>query len=1028
MKKFFFMFFVFPLFLISQDSSWWETFKGYEEKLKKISEDFQREYERAKTVEEIKERRERREKKISPEYQKKAMEEVSKFLRDKIGNNKGAEFIENMYKNGNIVWGDEDSSLLGKTTLDINHLYEIYDDNYNVNFSGLIKLTATIIHESIHSGQWGAYFGMTSNANEEEAYFGTLSAIALWIQEMEKKLEDKNIKDPCTKSQNSENLENILSLLFYYDSIMYEKSTESREKISQKKEKESINLQILYEMRAKAKNNLNWLNIYQDSFEKELKKIDLSNEEKNYLFQNYKKVKEAKQKWEGHLKKIEKNIQDREAKIKNYEAQLNEPQLDITKFQWKDEKGNIYNRDKLLKMAKEKQKLISHKGRDLKKECEEKISKEKEKISPDTANLPKENIKDKKSEIFSCLCRCGVPMGVWGGFFPEPISNTSPSCEKPGFCAAGNWGCYRFYPPLEGSCFHSCIKSSGADGDKLRKEILSIIQRDFDALINTARKIMEEYLNPPKTGSQLLKEENLFANGFQRFLSDVKTNYDLQPESFYLKKIREKNKKGDPDLALSLVKEAEEIKKSCSFVDSSGLVNLRIEFAIILAKAALNVLPELAFDDGIYMLDKALSFFGEEKSPRVKEIKDLKVSFLKWKDAWNTVMSEVPVCLNFIKNKEVCNCEDLYQKKILPSLNLLNIYGFASSDRWQIFNGSGVPVRISKKEKFQKELKESLEKAKKECENNPALNTKEMKELKNYYSYKIYEGSSFTDKENLKKYSATPICGVNAKKIAEKILSGSDLCDCQKKELQNIIEIAKNDGLPMSVYFDVRPKEIKLGERAILELKIKGGKPPYNHILTGSLEQNVKKDPSPGFVYDWRPEKAGTHTFNINVGDSCGEVFQKEVTLYVKNVEKVKGTEKIEDKMEEKKPEIKQKDEKKEKKQIIEKDKETEKIKEEKEKKQKGPSDLNGNWIVNCGDNDINSLIIQKGNFVEIKIEDYIYKGYLNGSNFNLKSIDGMEEIYGTLINENEIRIKIIDKNFPQNPSYCNFKKANKVK
>lgn len=1019
MKIFFFLFLLF-----FQDNSWWENFKSFEEKFKKISADFQDEYERVKKIEEIKEKREKREKKITSEYQKKAIEEVVKFLRDEIGNKKGAEFIENKYKNGSIVWGEEDSYFFGKTTLDTNHLYNLYDENLNIKYDGLIYLTAIIIHESIHSGQWGAYFGMTSNANEEEAYFGTLSSIALWMQEMEKKVQDENIKDPCTKKQKAENLKNILNLLFYYDSIIYEKSNEAREKIKEKKEKTSMQLQMIYEMKAKAQNNLNWLDIYQDNIERELKKEILGKEEKNYLYQNHKKIREERIKWQGHLKKIEEAIKVREGKLKTYEAQLNEPQLDITKFQWTDEKGNKYSRDKLLKTAREKQKNLVKLEESLKNECEKKLAEEKDKKVSEPQKLPKENIKDKREEILSCLCRCGVPMGVWGGYFPDPLPNTSPVCEKPGICAAGNWGCYRFYPPLEGDCFDSCFNSKGTSKEEVKKEVLLVIQKDFNALISGARKIMEEYLENPKGSMNLLKARDYYAFKFQNYLSDSKVVYSIKSESPYLKKIKEKNKNKDPEKALTMVKEAEEIKNSCRFINASQLVNLRVEFAIILAKAALKILPELEFNEGIYMLDKALDFYQEEKNPRVKEIKELKKSFLKWKDAWETLKNEAPICLDFLKNKKICACEELYSKKILPSINLLNIYTFASANKWEIMSASGAALKIPEKEKIEKELRESMEKAKRECEKNPLFKTKDYQDLKNYYSYKIYESSNYTNKENLKKYAANPICDINALKIAEKILSNSDLCDCQKREIEEVLKIAKRDAKPMEVYFDANPKEVKLNERVIIELKIKGGRPPYNNVLKGSLNLNMEKDPSPGFVYNWLAEREGTHYFDITVKDSCGEVFQKEVSIYVRKKE-VGKPEKIAEKTEEKKK-TDLKDKVEIRKEEKEKKPESEVIEKKKDKTEKTPSflDLNGKWTVNCGDEDMEAIIIQKENQMEIKIEDSYYKGTLRGDIINLKSLDGKEEITGNLINERELRIKIIDRELEGGVHFsCNFKR-----
>ncbi len=196
MGKIFLFFILFNFFcsfsFAQQSDSWWETLKSYEERLNKMAQDLENEYQRAKYLKEVKEKRELETKKISKDYQKKAIEEITKFLKEEIGNAKGADFIKKKFESGSIVFGDKDSYILGTITIDKNHLLGLYDKEMKTNFHNLVKLTVVILHECIHSGQWGAFFGMTSDASEEEAYFGTLSAIALWMEQMEKKWKGKN--------------------------------------------------------------------------------------------------------------------------------------------------------------------------------------------------------------------------------------------------------------------------------------------------------------------------------------------------------------------------------------------------------------------------------------------------------------------------------------------------------------------------------------------------------------------------------------------------------------------------------------------------------------------------------------------------------------------------------------------------------------------------------------------------------------------------------------------------------------------
>ncbi len=1035
LKKMFFLIILFnlslPFLSFSQDDGWWETLKSYEEKFKKMTEDLQREYERAKYLQDKKGKREKMEKKVSSEYQKKAMKEVTRFLKEKIGNAKGAEFIDKMYKNGSIVWGDEDSFLLGKITLDKNHLYSLYDNNFNINFHNLAKLATTIIHESIHSGQWGAYFGMTSNANEEQAYFGTLSAIALWLAQTEKRMEDQKSKDPCKGLEASQELNDLVNVLNYYDSTIYEKSLENREKLSKSKEKESIEVQNLYEKRAKAERYISQLELYQSFIQDGLKKIDLRENEKKELFERFGKIKKTKDGWDKSLKNIKEEIQKKETLIKTYETQLNEPALDITKFSWTDEKGNKYNRDKLLALAKEKEKKAKEVSSILSKECEEKKKikeKEKEKI----AKIIPPSIKTNKDKFYNCLCRCGIPADVWGGYYPDPIPNSSPSCEKSGICASGNWGCLRFYPPTEGECFSSCAKNTGYDSEVAKKEIKEVMEKDLEDLLKKAREIMEEYLpSIPKIGKHFFEEKGniLYASISSNYLSDTKILYDIKPlpkAKNYVEKIKEKNKRKDPEMVLSLIEEAEKILPEKK--NSGETMNLRAEFAIILAKASLNIIPDLEFDEGIYMLENALKIYKLKIDNTIsKEIKDLLGSFKKWKIAWKILSEETPKCINMIKNKEVCKCDELYQLKIYPSIKDLTIYVSSSEDKWKISKSGGNPRKIPQKEKLEKEIKEELQKGKIQCEKNPVFLTKEWHNLKNYYSYKQLEGSQYTNKENLKRDSAPVLCGVNALKTAENILSNPNLCDCQRNELNKIIEIAKKDGTPMVADFSVNPREIKFGERVMINLKIQGGTPPFEKELKGSYKINKYSDSSRGFNVNWKPEKTGNLCFNVNVKDSCGEIFKKDGCVYVKK-EEIKNPEKIVEYKEEKKIEIKEKSElKKGIKKENEKEKKEEKIKTI-EKEFPKIIDLNGKWIANCGAEDMDSTIIHKGNSMELKIEDSSYKGNLYGNNINLKSSDGTEKISGTIVNENEIKIKVIDKNYPQKPGNCIFTRKGNFK
>ncbi len=96
----------------------------------------------------------------------------------------------------------------------------------------------------------------------------------------------------------------------------------------------------------------------------------------------------------------------------------------------------------------------------------------------------------------------------------------------------------------------------------------------------------------------------------------------------------------------------------------------------------------------------------------------------------------------------------------------------------------------------------------------------------------------------------------------------------------------------MSADFSINPKEIKFGERVMINLKIQGGTPPFEKELIGSYNINKYSDSSRGFNVNWKPEKTGNLCFNVFVKDSCGEIFKKDDCVYVKE-EKIKKPEKI---------------------------------------------------------------------------------------------------------------------------------------
>jgi len=528
---------------------------------------------------------------------------------------------------------------------------------------------------------------------------------------------------------------------------------------------------------------------------------------------------------------------------------------------------------------------------ELQKNCPKKtaetktVTKPKEPGKKDPSAAPKT-----KEDLYWCLCKCSITIGVWGGYYPDPIPNSSPSCEKAGMCAKGNWGCLRYYPETKGDCFEQCIKNAGADKQNTIAEINKIKLDAFNDFIKEARGIIEEYIKfiPGVYRKKTLKREAdensdyiMIAENLSDKVSDGQVLYAAAAADVpmtYIEMIKEKNRRGDPDKALGLVKAAESI-----LPDRKGeLQNVLAEFAIIMSKASLNIVTDLEFDEGLYLLRKAAEFYKVgEASPLGENIKRLIKGFEKWKKDWQVLQQEIPNCLSLINKKQVCGCDKLYQAQIYPAAASLMIYEFASSEKWTIGTATGSPRAIPEKDKIFDEIKNKLASAKSQCEMNPILKTKEMKDLIDYETRKSLEQSPYINQDDLKKYSAPVICDTRAVKYAEKMLSTPDLCDCQQNKIKGILDRAKKYAEPIEADFKADAKEITFGQHVRLDFRIKGGKAPFMYEMSGDYPYNNKSE-ARGFTIQFQPKSSGANTFYATVVDSCGDSESKKVSVYVK--------------------------------------------------------------------------------------------------------------------------------------------------
>lgn len=542
--------------------------------------------------------------------------------------------------------------------------------------------------------------------------------------------------------------------------------------------------------------------------------------------------------------------------------------------------------------------------KDLKESCPHK-TKTSDKDTVETIKQPAYSVPRKmdtlsqkdKDALYQCICRCTInpTLGVGASYNPNPIYGvmSSPSCEDPryGPCVGAGYGCWRKHMDTSGECFEQCLKDVNVDKNSAVAEINKMRQDAFNDFIKEAMQIIKEYINfvpgvyKKKAGNPYHQEiPNVLLASSELFLISDNTTKGLLAQKevpmTYLEMIKEKNRQGHPDRAIALVKSAESIMPE----RKGEIHNVLAEMAIMLSKATLNIVTELEFDEGLYMLNKALEIYkvGEDSSIG-RDIKRHISNLQRWKQDWQVLQEEVPKCMSMLKQRQVCQCDKLFQAKIYPSAVSLTIYEFASSERWNISTATGFPRPIPKKDKLFSEVQRALISAKADCDAHSIFKTPEMKALIDYERTKSLEKSPYIDQNQIQKHYAPEICGIHAVRYAEKILSTPDLCDCHRDRLRAIIDIAKKDGEPMTVEFNFSSNEIEYGNRVDIRLQIVGGKGPFYADMTGSYNYSKGHDNSRGFhIAGWMPDSVGKKVFKVTVRDACGEIIEKEAYVNVK--------------------------------------------------------------------------------------------------------------------------------------------------
>ncbi len=794
----------------------------------------------------------------------KAIEEVIKIIKD-VGKGSEEGWLREWYKNGK-EWQDKGTGKSDNTPKIIfveggngyepdNNAIEINIGRANVyngeelDYGALLDLATSILHEHIHSQEWFSSQGTTSSG-EKKAYTSIHSMLADWMQKLRNELLSKSKEPICDQANIAKKIIGVVKSLGTNESSLSEMSRERRNQLAN----EAASIE---EKRNKAKEQLRWYDPHSAKYVE-----------------------------------IEMEIQQYEEQLKPYEKRFKEDFVfDASSFTWTDENGKQLTRKDLAELAQ----TIKKQADEIIAKCEE--EKNRLKGIKDSGKNAQSATPKSQDELNGCLCRCTInpTVGVGATYDPKAWKNASPSCDdaRYGPCVAFGLGCWREHMRSDGACFDQCVTAVNAKPQEVKAEIYQTRFKAYNDFLGEARSIIDEYLaytakfNQKRSDRGGLGIHRDFIQLAGNFPDDASLSQILfatattgSSPSSYAEMVRQKNRRGDPDRALGLVRAAETVMPERKA--SGETTNILAEFAIIMSKTSLNIVTEFEFDEGLYLLHKAAEFYTVGKSnPLGENIQRLTGNFEKWKEDWLTLKREIPGCLALIKDKRVCECDRLNSEKITPAANSLTIYEFASSEKWSISNANGTPRPLPEKDKIYNELKDSLSRAKNACANNPAMNTKEMKDLTDYETRKFLQKSPYINQEELKKNSAPVICDTRAVNNAEKLLSEPGLCDCQKEKIKGILDTAKKDERPLVIEFSADKKELSVGERVILSLAIKGGVPPFSADMIGDYSYTMKSE-ARGFSINYQTEKAGTNNFYVTVVDSCGDSGSKKVYLTVK--------------------------------------------------------------------------------------------------------------------------------------------------
>jgi hypothetical protein len=810
----------------------------------------------------------------------KVIQEIISFFKDELKNEDAAQKISDWYKQGKIVFGPTDIGIAeyagGKITIREDYVDSMVDiKDGTVKFGDIVSLSSSLAHEFTHADQSWIYWGRSENSNwlfgyhpaELDAYVAAWAAMQGWISTKKSQLDSMpEGATACERAPEAEKIQQLCSAFVNYY------------------EAEMKNLDI--KKRPEAMKHLDDLEKELPEKEKELEDLRQKEKELKSLLGGFDRISKTLDQKKDPVPEIEKEIAAKEKELAALKKEIYEIKektwLDLDKHTWTTADGKKMSNEEAVKQVKQ----LSQQMQNIVAECEKEKKKEEQK-SPSAA-LPKDlsSLTDKeKASLYGELCRCSCNPTVGGGAKYDAARGCV--CSGP---LGGEWTVPMV---LSGDCFDRATAAAGVDPKELAGQIYKDNYEIYKKLIEEARRIIEEYIvfkpglyrkksaleGPGENGGYVLLARNFSEDGLngQELYAATAGGAAIS----YVEVVKEKNSRGDPDRALGLVRAAEAFMPERKA--SGETTNILAEFAIIMSKASLNIVTELEFDDGLYLLHKAAEFYkGGESNPIVQTMKGLISSFEKWKNDWQVVQAEVPNCLSMIKDKRVCECDRLNREKITPASNSFVVYAHASPQKWEISTAYGTPRPIPKKDKLIADLKQTLEPALRKCAAHPAMKTKDMTQLRDYDTYKTIEKSPYINQEEHRKYSALPISDEQAIKKAEKLLGEPGLCDCERDKINAILDTAK-EGFKYSkleVDLTASKKSLRLGEYLRVSLLIKSGRKPYTYVMTGDLTANVRGT-EVGVITEYPPKTAGTKTVKAVVTDAAGDTRTASVTFDV---------------------------------------------------------------------------------------------------------------------------------------------------